>query len=98
MVEPTAGGRRSGAEMRAVARVRLIESRLTPNAISTAGMVGNLVAAVLVTQEEFFLAGLAFVAGSVMDTLDGRYSRMSGAGVADHEREEPVSYTHLTLP
>ncbi|MEK6229562.1 MAG: CDP-alcohol phosphatidyltransferase family protein [Actinomycetota bacterium] len=80
MVEPTAGGRRSGAEMRAVARNRLIESRLSPNAISTAGLVGNLAAAALVTQEEFFLAGLAFIVGSVMDTLDGRYSRMSGKG------------------
>ena len=66
--------------MRAVARNRLIESRLTPNAISMVGLLGNLAAAVLVTQEEFFLAGLAFVAGSVMDTLDGRYSRMSGKG------------------
>ncbi len=80
MVEPTAGGRRSGADMRAQARNRLIESRLTPNAISIMGLVGNLVAAVLVTQEEFFLAGIAFIAGSVMDTLDGRYSRMSGKG------------------
>jgi CDP-diacylglycerol--glycerol-3-phosphate 3-phosphatidyltransferase len=66
--------------MRAVARNRLIESRLTPNAISVAGLVGNLVAAVLVFQEEFFLGGIAFIVGSVMDTLDGRYSRMSGKG------------------
>jgi CDP-diacylglycerol--glycerol-3-phosphate 3-phosphatidyltransferase len=44
------------------------------------GLVGNLVAAVLVTQRLFFLAGIAFVLGSVMDTLDGRYSRMSGKG------------------
>jgi CDP-diacylglycerol--glycerol-3-phosphate 3-phosphatidyltransferase len=58
----------------------LIESRLTPNAISVAGLVGNLVAAALVTQRLFFLAGVAFVVGSVMDTLDGRYSRMSGKG------------------
>jgi CDP-diacylglycerol--glycerol-3-phosphate 3-phosphatidyltransferase len=35
---------------------------------------------VLVTQRLFFIAGLAFIAGSVMDTLDGRYSRMSGKG------------------
>jgi CDP-diacylglycerol---glycerol-3-phosphate 3-phosphatidyltransferase len=71
---------RNGQELRAYARDRLIESRLTPNAISMIGLVGNIVAAVLVTQELFFLAGLAFVAGSVMDTLDGRYSRMSGKG------------------
>ncbi len=68
------------AEIRERARDRLIESRLTPNAISMAGLVGNVVAAVLVTQEEFFLAGIAFILGSVMDTLDGRYSRMSGKG------------------
>jgi CDP-diacylglycerol--glycerol-3-phosphate 3-phosphatidyltransferase len=69
-------------ERRARARNRLIESRLTPNAISMAGLVGNVVAAALVTQEEFFLAGIAFILGSVMDTLDGRYSRMSGKGTA----------------
>ena len=34
----------------------------------------------LVTQRLFFLAGVAFIVGSVMDTLDGRYSRMSGKG------------------
>jgi CDP-diacylglycerol--glycerol-3-phosphate 3-phosphatidyltransferase len=71
---------RNGQELRSYARERLIESRLTPNAISMVGMVGNLVAAALVTQRLFFLAGVAFVLGSVMDTLDGRYSRMSGKG------------------
>ena len=71
---------RNGQELRAYARERLIESRLTPNAISMVGLVGNLVAAALVTQRLFFLAGVAFVLGSVMDTLDGRYSRMSGKG------------------
>jgi CDP-diacylglycerol--glycerol-3-phosphate 3-phosphatidyltransferase len=68
--------------MRELARNRLIESRLTPNAISIAGLVGNIVAAVLVWQRYFFLAGIAFVAGSVMDSLDGRYSRMSGKGTS----------------
>ena len=72
--------RDAGARRASCARNRLIESRLTPNAISMTGLVGNLVAAVLVTQEEFFLAGIAFILGSVMDTLDGRYSRMSGKG------------------
>ncbi len=71
---------RNGQELRAYARERLIESRLTPNAISIAGLIGNLIAAFLVTQHLFFLAGIAFVVGSVMDTLDGRYSRMSGKG------------------
>ncbi len=79
---PRRNGRqaRNGQELRAYARDRLIESRLTPNAISIAGLIGNLIAAALVTQELFFLGGIAFIAGSVMDTLDGRYSRMSGKG------------------
>jgi CDP-diacylglycerol--glycerol-3-phosphate 3-phosphatidyltransferase len=67
-------------ELSAAVRNRLIESRLTPNAISLTGLVGNLIAAVLVWQEHFFLGGVAFIAGSVCDTLDGRYSRMSGKG------------------
>lgn len=73
-------GARNGQELRALARERLIESRLTPNAISMVGLLGNLIAAALVTQHLFFLAGVAFVLGSVCDTLDGRYSRMSGKG------------------
>src|SRR4051794_6127340 len=79
---PRRNGRqaRNGQELRAYARDRLIESRLTPNAISIAGLIGNLIAAGLVTQRYFFLAGIAFIVGSVMDTLDGRYSRMSGKG------------------
>jgi phosphatidylinositol phosphate synthase len=71
---------RGAAEVREIARNRLIESRLTPNTISLTGFVLNVVAAVLVTQRLFFLAGIAFIVGSVMDTLDGRYSRMSGKG------------------
>jgi len=71
---------RTGQEFRAYARGRLIESRLTPNAISLSGFVLNVVAAVLVTQRLWVLAGVAFIVGSVMDTLDGRYSRMSGKG------------------
>ena len=73
---------RTAADVRTLARNRLIESRLTPNAISVTGLVLNGVAAFLVTQRLFFLAGVAFVVGSVMDTLDGRYSRMSGKGTA----------------
>jgi CDP-diacylglycerol--glycerol-3-phosphate 3-phosphatidyltransferase len=61
-------------------RERLIESRLTPNAISLTGFALNLVAAGLIVGRMFFLAGIAFIIGSVMDTLDGRYSRMSGKG------------------
>lgn len=67
-------------ELSAVMRDRLIESRLTPNAISVTGLVLNLAAAALVWERYFFLGGVAFVIGSIMDTLDGRYSRMSGKG------------------
>jgi CDP-diacylglycerol--glycerol-3-phosphate 3-phosphatidyltransferase len=82
--EPPAGGQlrdvRTAVEFRAYARNRLIDSRLTPNAISLTGFVLNLAAAGLVLGRLFFLAGVAFIVGSVMDTLDGRYSRMSGKG------------------
>jgi CDP-diacylglycerol---glycerol-3-phosphate 3-phosphatidyltransferase len=67
-------------EWRAYARNRLIESRLTPNAISLTGFILNAAAAALVVADLFVLAGVAFIVGSVMDTLDGRYSRMSGKG------------------
>jgi CDP-diacylglycerol--glycerol-3-phosphate 3-phosphatidyltransferase len=70
----------SQTERRDLVRNRLIESRLTPNAISITGLMLCVVAAVLVAEREFFLAGVAFVVGSVCDTLDGRYSRMSGKG------------------
>jgi CDP-diacylglycerol--glycerol-3-phosphate 3-phosphatidyltransferase len=73
-------GGMTAAEMRALARDRLIESRLTPNAISLTGLLGNLVAAVLILEHLFVLAGIAFILGSVCDMMDGRYSRMSGKG------------------
>lgn len=75
-------GSRNGPaqEFREQARNRLIQSRLTPNAISIAGLIGNVIAAVLITQGYFMWGGIAFIVGSVMDTLDGRYSRMSGKG------------------
>ena len=78
-------GRRARApigagERRELVRNRLIESRLTPNTISLTGFALNVVAAVLVWERLFFLGGIAFIVGSIMDTLDGRYSRMSGKG------------------
>ena len=72
--------RRNGAATQELMRERLIESRLTPNAISLTGFALNLAAAALVVGRMFFLAGIAFIVGSIMDTLDGRYSRMSGKG------------------
>src|SRR5918912_2735828 len=67
-------------DYQALMRDRLIESRLTPNAISLTGFALCVVAAVLAWQELWIPAGLAFIVGSVCDTLDGRYSRMSGKG------------------
>jgi CDP-diacylglycerol--glycerol-3-phosphate 3-phosphatidyltransferase len=72
--------RREGPTTQELMRERLIESRLTPNAISLTGFALNLAAAALIVERLFFLAGVAFIIGSVMDTLDGRYSRMSGKG------------------
>jgi CDP-diacylglycerol---glycerol-3-phosphate 3-phosphatidyltransferase len=69
---------RGGQLLSDAARSRLIESRLTPNTISLTGLIGNVAAAVLLTQNFYVLAGVAFVFGSVMDLLDGKYSRMSG--------------------
>jgi CDP-diacylglycerol--glycerol-3-phosphate 3-phosphatidyltransferase len=81
------GGRRNGrdrprtaVELREAARTGLIESRLTPNMISMTGFLLNVAAAVLIVEKLFVAAAFAFIVGSVMDTLDGRYSRMSGKG------------------
>ena len=71
---------RGPEEFSSVVRNRLITSRLTPNAISMVGLVGNLAAAALILEHYFFLGGIAFIVGSVMDTLDGRYARVSGKG------------------
>jgi CDP-diacylglycerol--glycerol-3-phosphate 3-phosphatidyltransferase len=67
-------------EYQAVMTNRLIESRLTPNAISLTGFALCVVAAVLIWEDHYLLGGIAFVVGSVCDTLDGRYARASGKG------------------
>ena len=85
-MEPSApprapGGRRNGRqarsaqEFRAYARDRLIESRLTQNAISMVGLAGNLIAAALVTQRLFFLAGVAMCVVAVLGSLMVSYTR-----------------------
>jgi CDP-diacylglycerol--glycerol-3-phosphate 3-phosphatidyltransferase len=66
--------------MRDVARQRLIDSRLTPNAISLTGFALTIVAAVLIVLDLLVIGGLLFFAGACFDALDGRYSRMSGKG------------------
>ena len=80
---PRANGRAgplTATEMRTLARSRLIESRLTPNAISITGLIGNLIAAALILQDQLVWGAIAFILGSVCDMMDGRYSRMSGKG------------------
>jgi len=78
--EPRSRGAKPGQERLEILRDRLVASRLTPNQISLAGFVLNCVAAALVWQEEYFIGGVVFIVGSIMDTLDGGYSRMSGKG------------------
>ncbi|HWI09569.1 MAG TPA: CDP-alcohol phosphatidyltransferase family protein [Solirubrobacteraceae bacterium] len=71
---------RTRTERLELLRDRLIASRLTPNQISMAGFTLNVIAAALVWQHEFFIGGIVFIIGSICDTLDGGYSRMSGKG------------------
>ena len=68
----------TAAQYQELFRNRLIESRLTPNAISLTGFALCVVAAVLIYKEWWIAGGIAFIVGSVCDTMDGRYSRMSG--------------------
>jgi CDP-diacylglycerol--glycerol-3-phosphate 3-phosphatidyltransferase len=78
-VERSPRGRGSGSrDYQSEMRDRLIQSRLTPNAISLTGFALCVVSAVLILQGWWIAGGIAFIVGSVCDTLDGRYSRMSG--------------------
>src|SRR5687768_9399423 len=78
-VESSPRGRGNGPrDYQSEFRNRLIESRLTPNAISLTGFALCVVAAALIWQGWWIAGGIAFIVGSVCDTLDGRYSRMSG--------------------
>jgi CDP-diacylglycerol--glycerol-3-phosphate 3-phosphatidyltransferase len=77
---PPRGRPATARDYQAHFRNRLIESRLTPNAISLTGFALCVVAAGLVYKEWWLAGGIAFIVGSVCDTLDGRYSRMSGKG------------------
>src|SRR3954471_4086384 len=70
----------SAREYQAVVTNRLIESRLTPNAISLTGFVLCLVAAVPVWQDEDALGGIALIVGTGRNAMNGRYARASGKG------------------
>ncbi len=71
---------RAPGERRVAVRNALIESRLTPNAISITGLALVVIGAALIWADLLILGGAAFAIGSICDTLDGRYSRMSGKG------------------
>jgi CDP-diacylglycerol--glycerol-3-phosphate 3-phosphatidyltransferase len=62
----------------------LAQTRVTPNALTTAGVTLCIAAAVLVPFENrnellfYWLAAVVFVAGSVLDILDGALARAGG--------------------
>ena len=57
------------AERQELVRNRLIESRLTPNAISLTGFALCVVSAVLVLQGWWIAGGIAFIVGSSLAAL-----------------------------
>ena len=59
--------------MRFIGRFKTIP--FTPNQITVAGLSLNAVAAVLIYQEHFVWATVAFVTGSILDILDGALAR-----------------------
>jgi CDP-diacylglycerol--glycerol-3-phosphate 3-phosphatidyltransferase len=64
----------------------LARTRVTPNALTTSGVLLCAAASVLVMFEDrnkilfFWAAALVFVVGSVLDILDGALARLSGKG------------------
>jgi CDP-diacylglycerol--glycerol-3-phosphate 3-phosphatidyltransferase len=51
---------------------------VTPNMLTVAGVIGNVIAAVLAGSGEFLAAGLVAVAASSLDMLDGALARATG--------------------
>jgi CDP-diacylglycerol--glycerol-3-phosphate 3-phosphatidyltransferase len=70
----TQGGRELGMAVMA----RLGSLPFTPNQITVAGLALNIVAATLVVEEHFVWATVVFIAGSVLDILDGALARAHG--------------------
>jgi CDP-diacylglycerol--glycerol-3-phosphate 3-phosphatidyltransferase len=52
-------------------------SRIHPNALTSLGLVANIVAAVLFGQGRFFEAGLVVMGAGVFDMVDGRVARVT---------------------
>ena len=70
----TNGGR--SMALRFMQRFRSVP--LTPNQLTTAGFLLNVVAGVLIYQERWVWAAVVFVVGSVIDALDGALARAHG--------------------
>lgn len=56
----------------------LVRLKITPNAITVAGLLVTALAAYLVSQDELLIGGLVFLFASVMDMLDGAVARLKG--------------------
>jgi CDP-diacylglycerol---glycerol-3-phosphate 3-phosphatidyltransferase len=60
----------------------LVRLRVTPNAITVAGLLGSIGAAALILERQWVAAGLVYVAASLLDSLDGAVARESGRASA----------------
>jgi CDP-diacylglycerol--glycerol-3-phosphate 3-phosphatidyltransferase len=56
----------------------LARAGVTPNMLTAAGVIGNVIAAVLAGSGEFLAAGLVVLAASSLDMLDGALARATG--------------------
>ncbi len=69
------GGRRLA---RRFVRFALRGSRISPNAVTIAGCLLNGVAAWLAFREQWLLAAVVFLVGSLLDALDGAVAKVTG--------------------
>jgi CDP-diacylglycerol---glycerol-3-phosphate 3-phosphatidyltransferase len=67
----TSGGRNAG--LRVAGRLR--DAPISPNQVTIAGFALIVVASVLVVERAYVLAALVFLAGSLLDVLDGALAR-----------------------
>jgi CDP-diacylglycerol--glycerol-3-phosphate 3-phosphatidyltransferase len=51
---------------------------ITPNMLTLAGLVGNIVAAIFLSQGEFLVGGLIVLLAGPLDALDGALARLRG--------------------
>ena len=57
----------------------LVGLKISPNAVTVAGLLVTALAAYLVSQDNLLIGGLVFLFASVMDMLDGAVARLKGA-------------------